>query len=192
MTKRFSLSNAAHDIIREYLREGMAAIDATLGNGHDTAFLAQCVGLSGHVYGFDIQAQAVQATQARLQRQGLEGQTRLFQASHAEMPDLIPQVQHGRIQAVMFNLGYLPGGDKAVITRSESTLRALNAACGLLAVHGVMTVMAYPGHAGGDDETDAVERWAQVLDSAQFQHRIILSQHHRTGAPRLFVIRKLR
>lgn len=191
MTKRISLAETAHEMIRAHLHPGDRAIDATLGNGHDALFLAQCVGEAGHVYGFDIQSQALQSTRLRLQEQGLQVRITLLLASHAEMARHVPQAWHGRIQAIMFNLGYLPGTDKSVITQPESTLAALTSACALLARHGLMTVMVYPGHAGGDEEARAVEQWMRQLNPERYQIQIIFSHHHQASAPRLFVLRKL-
>lgn len=191
MITRISLAETAHNLVREHLRQGMTAIDATLGNGHDTLFLAQSVGESGRVYGFDIQAQALQATRLRLQQHGMASRATLLLASHAEMDKQLPEMLHGSIQVIMFNLGYLPGADKQVITQADITIRALNTACRLLASQGVMTVMAYPGHAGGDEEAARVEQWLSALDPARFEYRLIFSQRHQNTAPRLFVIRKL-
>jgi hypothetical protein len=189
--KRISLSEIAHGIIRESIQAGDVAIDATLGNGHDTLFLAQCVGESGHVYGFDVQHQALQASQQRLMQHDLLARATLIHACHAQMIQHTPAKLHGQIKAIMFNLGYLPGADKHIITKTSSTLLAMNAACLLLAEQGVLTVMAYPGHVGGDEETLSLEQWLQQLDADCFQTQIIFSHHHQTTAPKLFVIRKL-
>lgn len=186
---RISLLETAHGIVRQHLTQGGIAVDATIGNGHDTVFLAQCVGDSGRVFGFDIQSQALANSRQRLREQGLESRATLFLASHADMPIHIPEALQGRIRACMFNLGYLPGADKTVITRTESTLAALAAACGLLAEQGVITVLAYPGHAGGDSETQALTDWCGRLPR-QFQVEIVLSNLDKPTAPRLFVIRK--
>lgn len=187
---RISLSEVAHDIVRRHLPLNGIAIDATLGNGHDTLFLTQTVGEAGHVYGFDVQAMALENTLQRLQQQGLQDRATLFLVSHAEMPASIPQDHHGRIAAIMFNLGYLPGADKALITQTESTLIALEAACRLLAEQGVITVLAYPGHEGGDSEASQLADWCERLNRGQFQVEIVLSQSDKPTAPRLFVIRK--
>jgi hypothetical protein len=186
---RISLLETAHDIVRRHLTPNAFAVDATLGNGHDTAFLAQCVGEGGRVFGFDVQAQALANTGQRLLQQGLENRAVLFHASHAEMLAHIPEELQGRIRAVMFNLGYLPGAEKTLITQTGSTLAALDAACGLLAEQGVITVLAYPGHAGGDSETLALTDWCGQLPR-QFQVEIVLSKLDKPTAPRLFVIRK--
>lgn len=188
---RISLSETAHNRLRHHLATGDIALDATLGNGHDCLFLAGCVGQNGHVFGFDLQQQAVQNTVQRLQQHQVLERVTLFQASHADMAEHIPSNFHGQIQVIMFNLGYLPGADKSVITQSHSTLPAVTVGCELLAIDGVMTVMAYPGHAGGDDETRQLTAWCQGLDTRRFQTELIFSQQHQSTAPRLFLIRKI-
>lgn len=190
MMKRISLLEVAHAAVRQSVRVGDVVVDATLGNGHDTVFLAQAVGAAGRVYGFDIQPQAVQATRQRLQAQGLLDRVDLYLASHAGMGRYIPEIHHGGIMAVMFNLGYLPGADKNIITRADSTVVALTEACGLLAMGGVLTVTVYPGHPGGDEEAAGVEAWACGLDGKGYQVETVLSQLHQASAPRLFVVRK--
>lgn len=187
---RISLAEVAHHVIAERLGAGDIAVDATLGNGHDTLFLAEFVAASGTVYGFDVQQQAIESTRQRLQQHALLERVQLFHASHDGMMALLPVATHGRIKAVMFNLGYLPGADKTIITQAETSLRAVTMACGLLAEQGVMTVMAYPGHAGGEHETRQLEAWCQQLDPNRFGFELIRSASHSPTAPRLFVIRK--
>ena len=138
--QRISLVNIAHNFIREVLRPGDIAIDATIGNGHDTVFLVEQVSPSGRVFGFDIQKAAIDSTWVKVEsccRTGERARSNeplrpkcltLIQASHADMAELIPTHYHGNISATMFNLGYLPGGDKSIITQIESTVMALNIA----------------------------------------------------------------
>ncbi len=190
--KRISLVNVAHDLIRNILRPGDNAIDATVGNGHDTLFLAEQIAPSGHVYGFDIQQAAIDSTAEKFRQSPLSDGLTLIHASHADMGKKIPAPLHGNISAIMFNLGYLPGGDKSVITLTDSTLSALTAAARLLAVNGIITLLAYPGHQGGDLETDQVKNWCGQLDTKQFEVNTLYSTEHKDSAPRLFVIRKLR
>jgi tRNA1(Val) A37 N6-methylase TrmN6 len=189
--KRISLVNAAHDLLRDLLQPGDIAIDATAGNGHDTLFLVEQVTPSGQVYGFDIQQAAIDSTQEKFRQNPLSDCLTLFHASHADMADKIPVHLHGKISAIMFNLGYLPGGDKSVITQTESTLTALTAASRMLAINGIITLLAYPGHQGGDKETDQVKNWCEQLDTRQFKVDTIYSTEHKDTAPRLFAIRKL-
>ena len=139
------------------LRPGDRVVDATLGNGHDALFLAQCVGVEGKVLGFDIQAEALEASTRLLESHGIPPHCyEWHQRSHACMGEYVNQP----VQAVMFNLGYLPGADHAVITEAHETLTALHAASQIVQVGGMITIVCYPGHPGGDREKSAVCEWA--------------------------------
>jgi hypothetical protein len=160
------------DLAREWIgaavRPGDLAIDATVGNGHDTAFLANRVGPEGRVVGLDIQRSALERTAARLARLGLRDRVELVEQGHEHL-DAWFQASgvSARPRAVMFNLGYLPGGDHAVITRPSTTLLALDAALSLVSADGLITVVAYPGHPGGPEELGAVMEWARSLPAHQ-------------------------
>ena len=192
--QRISLVNAAHNIIRDVLHSGDIAIDATVGNGHDTLFLVEQVSPSGRVFGFDIQQAAIDSTRIKAGAycRMLPECLTLIQASHADMGEKIPLQYHGKISVCMFNLGYLPGGDKSIITQTDSTLAAINIASRLLSGNGIITILAYPGHQGGDLETDQVKNWCEQLDKDQFKISIVYSSENKESAPRLFVIRKIR
>lgn len=148
----------AHLLVSRHLRPGDHVVDATVGNGHDTRFLAEAVGTSGRVDGFEIQPDAIRAARERLREYP---QVILHQVGHETMAD---RVTPGRA-AVMFNLGYFPSGDKRIITRAETTLPALDAALALLRDGGLLTVVVYPGHPGGEEEARAVDTWFAQLDS---------------------------
>jgi predicted methyltransferase len=182
------MTDLAHLIVGAVLGRGDWAIDATVGNGHDTAFLAACVGADGRVFGFDIQPQAMAAAAQRLQG---HASVTLLHRGHEQIADAIPGEARGQVAAVMFNLGYLPGGEKSVITNAKTTITALTAALGLLRVKGVATVVLYPAHPGGDAEAEAVRGFAALLPQA-----FSVTRHTRLGAdrpvPELLVIERVR
>ncbi len=182
----------AHGLIAARATPGTAVIDATVGNGHDTLFLLNCVKSNGQVYGFDIQKTAIDAATNRLQDNPNRACVHLFQASHTEMASFVPVSQHGNIAAIMFNLGYLPGGDKNLITRIESTLGALDIAINLLAADGLLTLLAYPGHQGGDEESEGVGRWCARLNPNDFNVTLYQAQNANARAPQLYKVNKLR
>lgn len=154
----------AHRWVERAVAPGDLAIDATAGNGRDTAFLAERVGPSGLVIGFDIQQSALDATSIRLNDFGLSERVRLIQSGHERMAEVAAELAPGRRPgAVMFNLGYHPGGDASIITQPETTLRALVAALALTRPGGIITVVCYPGHEGGADEQTAVLDWARAI-----------------------------
>jgi SAM-dependent methyltransferase len=159
-----------HAMLRERLLPGDWAVDATAGNGHDTHFLAQLTGPDGRVFAFDLQPQAITTTRRMLERWGVpEKCYQLINASHADMIAHLPRDLQGRIAAVIFNLGYLPGGDKSVVTRSETTLPAVRTALELLRPGGLLLLVLYPGHAGGAEEAQALRDFASGLPSRHWQ-----------------------
>lgn len=152
----------AHEWLRHVIQPGDRVIDATLGNGHDALFLAQCVGERGKVFGFDVQEQALHSATQHLRNHGiLESAYEWHWASHARMGELV----RNPVKVVMFNLGYLPGADHSVITTAEDTLAALAAAAELIVPGGMLTVVCYLGHAGGEREALAVKEWASEQGS---------------------------
>ena len=173
----------AHDIIHDHVKEGDRVIDATVGNGHDTIFLAELVGPSGHVDGFDIQSEAIESAQLMLQGSSFE-QVTLHQVGHEKMAGMVKS----QVQAVMFNLGYLPGGDKQLTTQPETTIVALQTATELLAPGGLITIVVYTGHPGGQEEADAVHAFCCELDTEQFATTIHKSSLDNPTAPFLISI----
>ena len=172
--------------LEQVVRPGDRVIDATLGNGHDTRFLAELVGESGHVIGFDIQSEAVDRTSAALEEAGLLPRCELHAAGHERMAEFVREP----VRAVCFNLGWLPGGDKSVTTHWDTTRQALESALALLLPGGICTVCAYPGHAAGDEERQELAAWLAALRPQAFN---VL--HHRflnagPGAPECFIIQK--
>lgn len=149
----------AQNLAKPYLTAGSIAIDATCGNGFDTLFLADQVGGSGIVYGVDIQARAIETVRVKLLEAGTLQQCRLIAGSHSQLKSMIEQEHLGVVSAVMFNLGYLPLGDKTIVTKPETTLEALDQALEMLRVGGLLSVLAYPGHPGGQEESQCVADW---------------------------------
>jgi SAM-dependent methyltransferase len=152
-------------ILNTHLRPGDIAIDATCGNGHDTLALADKVGAKGFVLAIDIQSAAIESTRALLAENARADSVRLVRGDHAHLRALWKN-HAGELpspRAIVFNLGYLPGAGKDVITSAESTLSALGHAVDLLAPDGILLCTCYPGHPGGDVETSAVGTWMAAL-----------------------------
>jgi len=150
----------AHAFAEGILVAGDHAVDATCGNGHDTLHLARLVGPGGTVIGFDVQAAALRETRNLLASQGLDdGRVRLIEGCHATMGDYVAPAL---ASVVVFNLGYLPGGDHALTTRADRTLIALDAAAVALRPGGLLMVTCYPGHPEGEREADAVAAWMEA------------------------------
>lgn len=167
-----------HDLLAEVVSPDDLTVDLTAGNGHDALMLYRLVGNGGRVVVFDIQSQALQATEQRLQDAGAEvlwidGQNSVSEAagvsliasSHAELDHYLSAAP----KAVVANLGYLPGGDQQLITRPEATLAALKKSADLLAPGGRLAVVIYPGHVGGQEEAQRVDQFFQDLPEQDFE-----------------------
>ncbi len=187
----FSLIKLAHSLISAKVKPGDIVVDATVGNGHDTVFLLDLIKPNGHVYGFDIQQIAIDQTSRNLANLSQQDCLTLIRADHTTMRDYIPSAYHGHVNAVMFNLGYLPGSDKQVKTQSETTLAAIDSACHLIASGGIITILAYPGHEGGEDETEQVNNWCLGLDAKQYQTALFENHPENPIAPKLFSVTKI-
>lgn len=181
-----SAVHLAQLLISEAVRSGGTAVDATAGNGYDTLFLARLVGSKGNVYAIDIQEKALQKTRALLEEDGAAGQVTFMHAGHEEMDRLVP----GPVDAILFNLGYLPGGDHSLVTRADTTIRALQSALKLLRPGGRVGLVIYTGHPGGREECDRVEELASALDGSLYRVIKIHFLNRAAHAPVVIVIEK--
>lgn len=152
----------AKRILKECIQADSICVDCTMGNGHDTLFLAQQAPC-GQIYSFDIQPQALEHTKALLEQQKI-GNVQLILDSHSSLKQYVT----GPADAVVFNLGYLPGGDKSITTHTETTLSAIRDALDLLSDSGILVVVLYPGHPEGARESERLQEYLKGLDSGRY------------------------
>lgn len=170
----------ARSLLKKAVKGGDAVVDATIGNGHDTLFLAQLVEENGHVFGFDIQEEALLNTKKKLADANLLERVTLFHRGHEKVSSSIPTDLHGRITGAIFNLGYLPGGDKAVVTEADTTISALEQLIELLAPEGIIVLVIYHGHPEGRVERDLLIPFVKQLDQKKvhvLQYQFINQQN---------------
>ncbi|MCM3387405.1 methyltransferase domain-containing protein [Ureibacillus chungkukjangi] len=148
----------AQNLLMQTIEKGEIAVDGTAGNGHDTLFLSQLVGESGHVYAFDVQQQAIDSTLKRLSEHGARNATVLLDG-HENVANYVQQ----EIAGAIFNLGYLPGADHSIITQGNTTVIAIEQLLKLLKTGGVIVLVIYHGHEGGKAERDEVLRFVSSL-----------------------------
>ncbi len=144
----------------KYVNEDTVAIDATCGNGNDTLWLAE---RCAKVYAFDIQRTAIESAEKLISESGLRNVT-FINDSHGNMAEYVKQPP----EVIIFNLGYLPGGDKNITTDETTTLKALKSAAEMVTVNGVVCVTIYWGHPQGKAERKAILQWAQNLDKGKY------------------------
>ncbi len=187
MAKDFGIARSwAHEMLADALGDGCVAVDATMGNGHDTLFLCSLVGEKGLVYAFDVQPEALESTKKRLEDHNMASRARLILDGHQNMLAHL----EGQADAVMFNLGWLPGGDKSVTTRVETTIAAVNAAAKLIKRGGLITICAYPGHDEGKKELEALEKWGSELNASEYDVMLRCYINQLNDPPVLLAVRR--
>lgn len=179
----------SHWILDQQIEKGDLVVDATVGNGHDTLYLAELVGDEGRVVGFDIQKSAIEETKKRLNDSEIKIEIELVHEGHEKISNYI-DTKVERPKGILFNLGYLPGGDKEIITKAKTTIKALKEGLNLLKIDGIIVLVIYPGHAGGKKEKKAILDYAASLDQKKFNvlHYYYLNQANKP--PEVMVIKK--
>ena len=172
----------SHDFLAEVLDNEAVAVDATMGNGNDTAFLAR---LSKKVYAFDVQEQALLRTRQRLEEQNI-GNAELILDGHQHVDQYVAEP----IRAAIFNLGYLPSADKSIITQPHTTLEAIQKILERLEVGGRLSLMIYYGHEGGNLEKDAVLDFVKKLPQEDFVVMLYQPLNQINTPPFLIIVEK--
>lgn len=178
--------NISKDICRKKLKTGDTAVDATCGNGNDTVFMAELVGEYGKVYSFDIQRNAIENTRVNLKRNNIEKQVELICDNHVNMNKYIKN----KVKAVIFNLGYLPGGDHTITTRTDTTILAIKNSIDIIETGGIILIVTYPGHTEGRYENEAVISFTSMLDQKIYNAAHLKFMNQINNPPELTIIEK--
>jgi len=177
----------AHELAKKIVRPGDTVVDATAGNGNDTIYLAQLVGPSGLVFSFDIQAEAILATRDKLVLANLESRVKLIQDGHENLDKYLSKP----IKLIIFNLGYLPGGDKCIITKPATTLAALKKSLSFLESEGLVLFTVYTGHPGGQEEWESIQAYIGQLPKEQYDVVLCTYLNRNVHHPFTIMIQKL-
>lgn len=158
----------AHELMQQTIKPGETVIDATCGNGNDTVFLSEVTGPTGKVYAFDIQEQAINNTKQKLMDAKVTN-VQLIHDGHQHVDQYIATEEQGKVAAAIFNLGYLPGSDKQVITIPQNTITAIDKLTKVLKPGGIIVCVVYYGHDGGQTEKNALLEHLHHYDQKYFQ-----------------------
>jgi 16S rRNA C1402 N4-methylase RsmH len=179
------LTRVATHWVTASLPEGGFAVDATVGNGYDTLFLADRVGPSGRVLGFDVQKMALNNASELIRFAGTLDRVRLVLGCHSGLARSL--MGYPRVDAAMFNLGYLPRGDRRIVTRPSTTIPAITALVERLAPSGRISVIAYRGHPEGPAEYQAVRDF--LAERTDLEVRELTGDPENDAGPRLFLVK---
>ena len=155
----------ARYLCEQKVGEGCTVVDATMGNGNDTSFLAKLVTHTGKIYAFDIQDTAIESTMDRLSMQSPLPEVIYVRDGHENMER---HISGEEVDLVIFNLGYLPKGDHSITTRADTTIEGVEQSIRLIKKYGMVVVVVYHGHSEGKREKDAIEEYIGDLDQKKY------------------------
>ncbi len=165
----FTVTQWSHHMLDGLIPKNGFCIDATAGTGQDTVYLAKTVGKNGRVIAFDIQEDAIRRTRERLEKEigkeEADSYIKLVLDSHIHMDKYSAE---GEVDAILFNFGYLPGGDHSICTKADTSVQAVEVGLRLLKKQGVMGLCIYSGGDTGFEEKDALMNYLQALDSKKY------------------------
>ncbi len=176
----------AHDYWQKVVERNDIVVDATCGNGHDTLFLAQ-LAYEGKVHSIDIQKEALSLAKEKIASEQNTADVHFYNQCHSVFPK---KIEPGSVKLIVYNLGYLPGGDKSITTMLNSTLESLNSALSLLRPDGLISVTCYPGHDEGLREESAIMEFIKNLSPKKW-HCHYHTWPNRPRHPSLLIITPL-
>jgi len=182
MKKNFIL-DYAHLLLKQYISLDDVVIDATMGNGFDTLFLSR---ICKKVYAFDIQEKAIFETGNKLKEQQISN-VELILDTHEHINKYVDNYK-----VIIFNLGYLPNGNKSITTRTESTINALTSTLPKMPIDGFIQIVVYTGHDEGKNESNAITSFLNDLDSKVYKVIQIQLPYQDNHPPHLFMIHKVK
>lgn len=148
----------AHALLKTYVSQDDIVIDATMGNGFDTHFIA---GIAKEVYAFDIQTDALLSTKEKVKDMP---NVHLILDSHEHINKYV-----SHFKGVIFNLGYLPKGNQEITTKASTTLKTLETILPHIKKEGFIQIVCYPGHPEGQIEDELIQNWLKTLKPYRYQ-----------------------
>ncbi|MDK2901132.1 Ribosomal RNA small subunit methyltransferase H [Koleobacter methoxysyntrophicus] len=176
----------AKDIVKGVIEDGDIVVDCTAGNGKDTLFLAELVGTRGKVYAFDIQNVAIENTRKALIDKGFIDRVTLICDGHEHILKYV----RDKITCAVFNLGYLPGGNRNIITVPDKVIKAIKSCLELLLPGGIISIVSYTGHPGGKEELEAIIQFLKTLDQKKYAVANYRFLNQKNDPPQLIIIEK--
>ncbi len=157
-----SILNKERAIIDKFVKYNDIVVDATVGNGYDILNLSNYV-KAGYLFGFDIQDIAINNTKKLLDYNNITNY-KLFNVGHENIYNILKDYNK-KISLIIFNLGYLPGGNKNITTNFNTTIKAIDDSLKLLNNKGMILIVVYPGHDAGKKESDELKLYLNNINN---------------------------
>jgi len=191
MTPIYRMAQLTQELLYNRINAGDIVMDATMGNGYDTLFLWKRVQPTGKVIAFDIQPHAIFLTKKLLRNHGWKENdptVELILDSHSHFA----KYTNKPLKTVMFNLGYLPGSDKEIVTSWSEMKYVMDQLVHRqhLAAGGYISIVSYSGHEEGKSEQEALLTYVRNLPSKFWGVMEMKRSNVVESAPKLIIIEK--
>lgn len=168
-------------IIKDKANKELNAIDMTCGRGNDTLFLST---LFKKVYSFDVQEEAINSSRELTKdKQNID----YILDNHKNVDKYVKD----KVGLVIYNLGYLPKGDKNITTCAFDVIESLEKVTNLLESKGVIIITVYPGHPAGALESVEIDKYLRKYNQKMFEVLKYEFINQINNPPYLYVIEKL-
>ncbi|MGM9550731.1 MAG: class I SAM-dependent methyltransferase [Clostridia bacterium] len=171
----------SHEYIKSKITEGDTVVDATAGRGRDTLLLSILTGNKGKVYAFDIQEDAINSTHQLLAENSCTN-VELILDSHHNIKKYVTSAK-----CVVFNLGFLPGGDHGIFSHSDTSIKAIDESLDILTPDGFISICSYYGGDTGYEERDNLLKFLEKLDPKKYTV-MLHSFYNRPNCPPIFIV----
>lgn len=182
------ITDLVHNLLKPYLSQVKVAVDATLGNGYDTLFLAENCPQQSKIFAFDLQNQAIKESGKLLNEKKINN-VELIQKCHSCIQECLANHEISEIDLAIFNFGYLPGGDKAITTMPETSIAAIQQCLNALTSQGILSLTLYPGHETGAMESEQIKNFFKEQNKYKIFQTKIISQT-KTPPPEHLLLQK--
>ncbi|MBQ6583012.1 MAG: class I SAM-dependent methyltransferase [Mogibacterium sp.] len=181
-----TVTERCHMLLRPHLHTGDLVVDCTAGNGHDTRFLARCVGPRGKVLAFEIQEQAANKLRKKIAKE--YPQVMVVCGNFTSLEEVLRDSAGGEgvipePAVIVYNLGWLPGGDHSFTTKAEETIASVRQALRLVKPEGVVSIITYPGHEEGLREEREITALLSELPSDEYEALTIRQTNRGINCP---------
>lgn len=174
-------------VVSEFIKPGFICIDGTIGNGNDSLRLLELLKGEGYLYGFDIQKVAIDNTLKLIKENLTVDNYDLILDSHSNLDKYIDT----EIDFYIMNLGYLPGGNKSLTTKSKTTISFLDKANSILKSSGLGIIVFYVGHEAGLIEAREVYKHLKNYNQKDFNILHLDFMNQRNNPPEIVIIERI-
>lgn len=169
--------------MKNYIDKIKVAVDMTVGNGFDSKNILEIL-QPEKLYCFDIQQEALDNSKILLEKYS---NYELILENHKNFDKYVKE----NIDFAIYNLGYLPKGDKYITTNAEDVEESLKKLLDKLNSKGIIFITFYIGHSAGQIESLEISKFIQKLNQKEYTILKFTFENQKNNPPYVVMIQKI-